>query len=250
MSDEYDFAKIFADAFYQCLFENKNSNLYLIGTCHGDPKGKERLNRALNRLNPDILTIEYNDEAYNSKKPQIKELVNVLENAFYDVGLGQEYQESKEAFNQSINPFELDVLKNYSIENNIPLHYIDSKEGTIKNYDRMIAEFHNVILLLKQRPEVLQNTLNVMKTGNQNSDLVYGDKLVNFGLENSRQIFQGRDSYQASKLNELVKENPKKRIVHVGGLLHMVKDHLNENLYSILTNNFGLKPEVKRLNEY
>ncbi len=58
------------------------------------------------------------------------------------------------------------------------------------------------------------------------------------------EMMGGRDDYMAEKLTKIIKKNPKKKVVHVGGALHMFKSENfpKPTLYMLLLEN---NPSIK-----
>ncbi len=216
--------------------------LHLIGVLHYDLKGDERLRKALRVEKPDILTLEMTDVAPEQIKDneidsQLEMLIKTLKEKFDSKTLS-----FFENYVNSISPFEKKVCQEYSKEFNIPLIYVDDPEtvpSVLREIKKWVKEFFE-----KVEPDFFSGTsIERIQSG---YDTLYeyfqklydgeipqeeGEKLIDYGRG---KMIGKRDEYQARKIARIVSENPEKKIVHVGGCVHLLSDSKGETLYSKL----------------
>lgn len=153
--------------------------------------------------------------------------------------------------------YEYKISKEYAQEKGIQLHLIDDAVSDIhrseqrialkRNLEEMISEFEKMIPMLNLFPKIIEDLRkkNVSKT-----DSLY--KIIKFAfgrqyeqlysksiLEPSRHVFGKRDETMAKKLKEFAAENKDAKIVHIGGMAHLLDDEKGETLYSRLKEEFN-----------
>jgi len=200
------------------------TDLTLIGTNHFDPKGSLNLQKALNEEKPDILSLELPEYAKDFKK-------NLFEHATSN---------NLDNFFLKMMGYEKDVVQDYSEKNNVPLFYVDS--GDTKS---ALDEISSDLLHHKQKKINNQNfeTEDSIKSKLLDYAIREYENKLSYMIENEdskmdffrdcRYLVSGRDSEMASGIKQIFKQNPGK-IVHVGGLIHLLDDPKGESLYSRL----------------
>jgi len=215
--------------------------LHLIGVLHYDLKGAERLRKALRVEKPDILTLEISEAALEYLKvhwnDEIDSQLEMLREKFDSKTLS-----FFENYTKSLSLFEVDTCQEYSEKFNIPLIYVDDPDSfhlAVEEIKKWVKEF-----LEKVEPDFFSGiSIERVQSG---YDTLYeyfqklydgeipreeGEKLIDYGRG---KMVGKRDEYQARKIARIVSENPEKKIVHVGGCIHLLSDSKGETLYSKL----------------
>src|SRR3989338_3518841 len=222
------------------------AEIYLIGTIHNDLNGPRRLRNALYAEQPAILTLEATQIFIDNEEKRVPNLVTdtLIRNKAAEQIIS--YFREKE----SISSYEYKISKEYAQEKGIPLHLIDdaesdihrSKEGAAINLEEKIKELEGVIPILNILPIIVETLRNedLSRTNNlyKMVKIALGnkyEKIFSHGfLEPGRHVFGKRDETMAKRLKELAAENKDAKIVHVGGLAHLLDDEKGETLYSRL----------------
>lgn len=192
----------------------------LIGTNHIDPRGPQRLEKLLEHLEPEILTVESSDErveAYEKQKEKIRSAA---------VQVGKQLIE--EWFTTFSPPYEVYIPGDYSKKHNIPLHKIDTpyllpiekkrRERGLEAWSSTTEESVRTALLkwkqLSVNPGMLEGFDDLQY---DTSRLIAANRNVEPGG-----ILGTRDEYMVKRIKQIRKQNPDSKIVHVGGAQHMV----------------------------
>jgi pheromone shutdown protein TraB len=223
--------------------------ILLLGTVHYDLLGQERLTRALEYEKPEILTVEASqawlDYLKQYEQDDWKETLEVLRREGASSELVELFiarRNSKDIF------YELEVSRDYASRKNIPLYMIDNItdfDATRRTIRQGFLELLSSGLLSFIRTK--QNFIDVQRTMYEFAQNFFDKnqvpEQVQHNINKDRGDYIGqRDEHEALKLVEL----PPKKIVHVGGLMHMFSDVKNETLYSRLID-FGLIPNRRTL---
>lgn len=210
----------------------------LIGCTHSDVKGEQRLDKLLRYIQPEIITVESSEHKRKVHSRVMKIVCECLEQK----GLNPE--NAKEFCELTIGDifYEYKACEKYAKNNNILLYEIDKpylakvEKETCRNQIREFKELETTDEILEKVVKEKRNKRND-SFATLRSDLRYYN--ISFLLEESKipdPIMGERDAYMAEKLDKLIIENPDKRIVHVGGALHMIdSEHfVKPSLYMLL----------------
>lgn len=225
--------------------------IYLIGTVHKDLNGPRRLKGALHKEQPAILTLEATQAFIElEEKGESSHIIDALARNNASEQIVSYFREIAETAN-----YECKISKEYVQEKRIPLHLIDDAESDrlrSKYYNRTALEekvhnFEKAIPGLNKDPmrlnELRENKILVIdRFYNFIKNLFGGEYELPFsrGFLGSRRDGLGkRDETMANKLRELANNNKDAKIVHVGGLGHLLDDEKGETLYSRLKGEFN-----------
>ena len=200
--------------------------LFLLGVIHRDEDGPALLKDWLDRIKPDVVTIElshyglrFRRELGEEYKKRVGEIVTQLNEN------GQKYNEEALAslFAYVNTPYEFDVVSAYAAEQGIPFSLID-------------MDFFSYVKL--RAIEDLFSEENIEKVltrtegpnGNQEKAAARlyfekGIKIVPYDRE-----MHVRDRYMIAKIKDLMNNNPNRRLLHVCGWQHLEDP---SNLYGI-----------------
>lgn len=192
----------------------------LVGTNHIDPRGPQRLEKLLEYLEPDILTVESSDER--------KEAFGKQRGAIRSVAVHIDKELLEEWFTTLSPAYEVYVSQKYSKKYNISLHKIDipyvlpvekkDHEEELEKWPFVEEEFIRSELLRWKEMSINLGLLEAF-------DLVYYDP--SFLIKLNRSVKPGllgtRDKYMVKRIKQIREQNPDSKIVHVGGVQHMVR---------------------------
>jgi len=212
---------------------NNKQKLIFLSTIHYDPKGESRIKVMLDRLNPDIVTVEDSDlrtsylQSENARviHLKVKEILKRRGATSRQLEIFSEFHET------CIRPFESIAVKKYC-GNRIPYFLIDLWDETEKKLyeERAIegAETFSIGLLDRLTKDKSQEDADFEYRGVRRS---YSDD-TSVPLDDSD--VGRRDDYMESRLREIIRQNQGKRIVHIGGSKHSFPDINGRTLYSKL----------------
>jgi hypothetical protein len=203
------------------------SRLFLLGVIHRDEDGPALLKDWLTRIRPDVVTIElshyglrFRRELGEEYKRRVGEIVTQLNEN------GQKFNEEALAslFAYVNTPYEFDVVSVYASENEIPFHLIDMDFFSyvkLRAIENLFSE-ENIEKVLTRTEET---------NGNQEKAAarLYFDKGIKIVPYDRGEMYV-RDRYMTAKINDLMKNNPNKRLLHVCGWQHLEDP---SNLYGI-----------------
>ena len=232
--------------------------IHLIGTVHYNLNGFDKLKKALEIENPDILTIEASREGVKYMKTHWDDDVKYSLEILKKNELKPETISFFKKYLESVSCYEVDACDNYSKEKNIPLYYIDSpdsfsyiKEDSIKQLNELFKNFEPnffdkfSIEKIKNGHDKLYEYIQKLYDGEIPSEK--GEEIFINPLRGK--IVGKRDEFQAKKIVSIARENPGEKIVHVGGCVHFLSDSKGDTLYSKLKLN-KINPTRKTLWKY
>ncbi|MBU4502848.1 MAG: hypothetical protein KKA79_09710 [Nanoarchaeota archaeon] len=200
-------------------------NVTLIGTMHNDLKGRERLEKLLNHLTPDVLTLEGSDEMEEANKDVKSELAQVLvEKGITEINDIETFIEVT-----GISGYEWDVCKAYSKDNNMPLYKVecpgaeefvkDSAADALYQMRAMSAEEVQQRLIKFKNFKKSRFRRHFVDMVAYNEFLLKGrNKLMD------KYLIGERDEHMYEEIKEIAEnKHPGKHIVHVGGAQHTVQ---------------------------
>jgi hypothetical protein len=203
-----------------------DGQFFMLGVIHRDENGPALLKDWLARIKPDVVTLElshygirFRRELGEQYKRRVGEIVTQLNEN------GQKYNEEALAslFAYVNTPYEFDVVSVYASENEIPFYLIDMD---FFSYVKLRA----IEDLLSE--ENIKKTLASAEGSNGSQELslarLYFDKGIKI-VPYDREMYV-RDRYMTAKINDLMKNNPNRRLLHVCGWQHLEDP---SNLYDI-----------------
>jgi|FLOH01.1.fsa_nt_gi pheromone shutdown protein TraB len=229
-------------------------NILLIGTAHYELKGAERLRRALEKESPNIITIESSDAAENFKGVDRLNYMNQILLSLKEEGLNPDVLSQLETYLRNLSFYESKVSIDYANQKRIPYHLVDDfsaveilrkgSEETLRNISHLAS-----VGFIDLNPDSLNSYFthfyNTFKTLIQHSKL--NQDLILDLLDPLRETHVGkRDSYMAERIIKQA-ELSSGKLIHVGGLVHILNDPQGDTLYEKLKH---LNPERRVLSDY
>jgi len=221
--------------------------LTLIGTVHRDPLGAERLLPLLQRLQPDLITLEMSEKALayrqGDARRQLLCLDRILERLSGELpaDLPKLHAHPAVADIRTLLalPFEYQAAAAYAAETQVPLHLIDLSDvsaAKLRKVETDLITYRNLKILV------------TLPAGAEKSDFEgYGRAhamITRDPGEAVRQAFLAgrrgaegigpRDRWMAGRIRRLLADRDGGHLVHVGGWVHLIEDARGETLYSLL----------------
>lgn len=214
------------------------AELYLVETVHVDLKGPERLDKLLDYLEPDHVSVEYD--------LQRAQQANVFQLAIQNPAFFEHIARSFERFFDGSNPetvkkyleiadFEYFGAKDYCGDNQVRFWLFDNWDPDNHFAELKVpnSEKHkNLVETMSMTPRELQRKV----------ERIYSGELPEAPEEELRKLEQ-RDKYNARVLRTLQRQ-VNGRIVHIGGMIHTRGPQ--HNLYDRLK---SLSPRRVKLSE-
>ena len=199
------------------LLQNHERKFFMLGVIHRDENGPALLRDWLARIKPDLVTIElshygmrFRRELGEEYKRRVGEIVTQLNEN------GEKYnEEALTSLFAYVNiPYEFDVVSAYAAEQGIPFSLIDMDFFSyvkLRAIENLFSE-ENIEKVLTRTEET---------NGNQEKAAarLYFDKGIKI-VPYDREMYV-RDRYMTAKINDLMKNNPNKRLLHVCGWQHL-----------------------------
>jgi len=209
-----------------------SKNLYIIGTCHLDFHGPEKLNKLLNELQPDLIAVEGLEDDTNRRiKWDLDKILLDIKNKIPDMTEIQlEITEKILKVFGSIIGYEVTEVKKYTQNNKIPIIYVDKDcidsetvNTTLYNVylDGYVALFNNLYSDFDCKDYELTLNLFIRHI----SGLFRLFRSV-YSFMSSDEVYkrEEREEYMFNKIKELLVSGPS-NIVLICGASHM--DSLN-----------------------
>jgi hypothetical protein len=203
------------------------SRLFLLGVIHRDENGPALLKDWLARIKPDVVTIElshyglrFRRELGEEYKRRIEQVVSQLR------GKGEPL--NKDGLTSLLTyvntPYEFDVVSEYAAEQGIPFSLIDMDFFSYVKL-RAIED-----LFSEENIEKVLTRTEEGPNGNQEKAAarLYFEKGIKI-VPYDREMYV-RDRYMTARINDLMKNNPNRRLLHVCGWQHLEDP---SNLYGI-----------------
>lgn len=198
----------------------------MLGVIHRDEDGPALLKDWLARIRPDVVTIElshyglrFRRELGEEYKRRVGEIVAQLNKN------GKKYNEKAlpSLFAYVNIPYEFDVVSAYAAEQGIPFSLID-------------MDFFSYVKLRAIEDLFSEENIEKVLTGTEGPNgnqekaaaRLYFEKDIKI-VPYDREMYV-RDRYMAAKINDLMKNNPNRRFLHVCGWQHLEDP---SNLYGI-----------------
>ena len=198
----------------------------MLGVIHRDEDGPALLKDWLARIKPDVVTIElshygirFRRELGEEYKRRVGEIVTHLNEN------GEKYNEEALAslFAYVNTPYEFDVVSAYAAEQGIPFSLIDMDFFSYVKL-RAIEDLFS--------EENIEKVLTQTEGPNGNQEKAAARLYFEKGIKivpYDREMYV-RDRYMTARINDLMKNNPNRRLLHVCGWQHLEDP---SNLYGI-----------------
>ena len=209
------------------------SNLYLVGTCHIDPKGPERLQKFLTYVRPDVITIEIDEErAASARQYHAYAALSLLQNeSRYRSFLGDTLFDMFKNISL-IYGYEVWASEEYVREHpEVRCSFVDKRDASKIIKDSAFGGIENFV------KEIMPTSLSDCNTFQDWIDAIYKDpsrliEILRMGnpslfhevIHNGEILMEGgiRAAYSTAE----------HACIHVGGVGHIIGD--NYNLYNRL----------------
>ena len=221
--------------------------LTLIGTVHRDPQGLQRLSALLERLQPNLLTLEMSPYALQYRQArgptQLLRLERVLEQLATETGHSLLELRSCQAVVDIQNllalPYEYRAARHYVDQHDCRLALIDMTEVSTRKLKRVesgLITYRN-LKILTALPEVDAAQRQESYSTAQALLLNTSEAAVRSAYLQQRRGLEGigpRDQHMAEQIRRLMHDDTCRHLVHVGGWVHLLEDPLGETLFSRL----------------
>jgi pheromone shutdown protein TraB len=218
----------------------------LIGTVHRDPRGEQKLRLLLERLRPDLLTLEMSEKALayrqGEARHQLLRLDRILARLAAERGREAGELQSRGAIADIRTllalPFEYRAAAAYAEAAGIPLRLIDLSEISTAKLRRVEADlitYRNVRVLV-DLPEGSERSPAEGYGTARSLTLGGAGEAVRQAFLQGRRGEEGigpRDRHMEQEIRRLLAARAG-RLVHVGGWVHLVEDGRGETLFSRL----------------
>jgi hypothetical protein len=212
---------------------NNKQELIFLSTIHYDPKGESRIKVMLDRLNPEIVTVEDSEqkliylqsEEARAIHFKVKEILKRRGATDWQLKIFDEFNET------CIKPFESKAVRKYC-EDRIPYYLIDLWDETERNlYQEMsISDAETFCIPTLERLTKEKSQID--------ADFEYNGVRRSYSYDISVPLDDPdvgrRDDYMESQLREIITQNQGKRIIHIGGTKHSFPAIRGRSLYSKL----------------
>ncbi len=226
--------------------------LILIGTVHRDPEGFSKLEHLLEKLQPEVVTIEISPVSLAWRRDKGAALKKKLKLIVHEIGvaLGQDALELQkhpavEAIFRMLDvPFEYLAALKYTRKTSAPLIMLDDPDAAGKRLalweTELLTRSNIENLLLEDQPswqeqvgqtlrsasKILGNDADPEKNHEESyieSKNVAPSLEVGVEIEMiSRELNLERESYMAEKIERLVEKHPQFKVCHIGGWEHLI----------------------------
>jgi len=235
------------------------SQLILIGTVHRDPQGHQNLASLLEQLQPDLLTLEMSPFALEYRRSrgrrQMLRLERILQRLSAETGRPlQELKTCRAVIDIQVllaMPYEYRATRKYADRHQCRLVLIDVSEVSAHKLRRVESElttYHNLKTLVSLPDEGIPLHQESYATAQLLLQTAPGDAVCEAFLRRRRgpEGVGRRDQVMADQLRRLRNRHPGRRLVHVGGWVHLLEDPHEETLFSRLAD---LSPQRRLLVE-
>ncbi|MDP3699151.1 MAG: hypothetical protein Q8R47_06220 [Nanoarchaeota archaeon] len=206
-----------------------SARIHFIGCVHGDPQGSERLWKALEYEKPDIITVEFNQDALEYVET---EGIPLVLQKIDSLGFHPEVADFlKEKMGKP--SFGATAARLYALQQGIPIHYVDhpstisytkSTIAAICNSSKEDFQYHLSSLASKR---MIHSTDKKYLIYQSLFDKPFSDSEAEEKnqVERGAHLFDHRDTFMAHRIQDVVEAIlPGAKDVHVGGLAHCLRD--------------------------
>jgi len=226
---------------------SESIRLTLVGTVHRDIRGTERLLSLLRTLRPDIITLEMSEWALKYRRGealvQLKRLDHLLDLLAADL-LRNRQELDRHPTVADIRlllelPFEYQAVSIYSREKGIPLHLIDRSDisaAKLRKVSTELITYSNLKVLVTIPSGEERSAAETIRVARRlvrdEADAVLCRAFLR--ARRGKKEIGPRDRHMAGKIRGLIKGNPGRHLVHIGGWVHLVEDEQGETLFSLM----------------
>jgi hypothetical protein len=197
-----------------------DSQLILVGTVHGDPKGYEWAWELLNHLRPEVITVEISRFSVRYRERHERRWQQRFEEALSELPLGAaEHLALRRVAARIALPFEYRVARDWSSRQGVPWHPLDISGPARQHLPRYSGELlsaANLQMLLDTPDGSLEDFVADEFRRARRAQRRPLSRLPTARRAESRQ----RERMLAARLRQLAAGG--KRLVHLGGWEHLV----------------------------
>jgi hypothetical protein len=204
-----------------------NTKFFILGVIHRDKEGPQLLREWMERINPDVVTLEFSNYGLTFRKERGAELkmgIDKVLEALRDDNVPYKKEAPSALFSYVDMPYEYEVVLKYCNERNIPLYLIDMDVFSylkLQKVDDLLSEENIKKVLCEKEGDGNHNEKTLAKMFFEK-----GIKVVPYTDE-----MYVRDKYMSDRIAILMKYHKDKRFLHVCGWQHLQDPH---NLYNPL----------------
>ncbi len=223
----------------------------LIGTDHGDFKGRERLEEMLTRISPDVVAVEMSDAELQFLEKSAAKATKHYLNVGKKKGLPKEHVDffAEVMLNrEALLGYEYCASEHYCQEKDIPIVLIDDPESARITFAQKTKINHKLFHTLPSIQQDMQVPIPPVDDLNKDTDRFYEEAsrlmendatkehIESYIAPYRLKFFGARDDYMAAKVRETSAQYPTSMLVVVIGWMHMLDDPKGETLYSKIKN--------------
>jgi len=227
--------------------------IVLIGAAHHDIQGKQYLERALGKENPDVISIEAGPKTYRYIKSekfarQMQEMTNLAERRVT-------FRHNRELLNTMC--YEVLVVHEYAKAHNIPVHPIDPYRDSYlyktfkKDYQGLSIQQLEQLVVAISSMEPDEGELMLYRIWfNYEGDQIPSDEQEHIStvLLHDRDFPKRRDIITERNLRNIVAGmDDDQKLVHIAGYAHLCRDSQQRTLYEKVRD---LNPERRTVRSY
>ncbi len=205
-----------------------DSNLILIGTVHGDPRGYDRVWRLLTRFRPEVVTVEISRFSLRYRQAWESRWRRRFQKALAALPAAAAVHPAIQRVAAQIAlPFEYRAARDYSRQYGrtcLPLDLGSLSRRHLPRYDRELLAPANLRALAGEPREDLEDWVN---REFHRAHLAFTRLPWRLALDDNAQTLR-RERFWATRLQRLVRQSS--RIVHLGGWEHLVPWRQGEGL--------------------
>jgi hypothetical protein len=211
-------------------------SLILVGTVHRDPRGVGKLLRLLERETPDVITVEISPYALEFRRKQAFRLRALLRENLKkiqaeDGGSSEgllKHGEIQGIFFLLKAPFEWRAAERYSRKHRCGLKAIDLSAYSQEKLARVpeLIEPENLRALLRAPCPSFENRIS--REYEKAKILWFAASAARLVSEEVRE----REKHMAEEIRRIIKEDDKRKILHVGGWEHLLPASRMNSLYA------------------
>ena len=234
--------------------------IVLVGTDHGDWKGKQRLEETLASISPDVVAVEMSHEELSFLEKSAAKATKYLINVAKKKGLSGDYLNFFMRVlldREALLGYEYCTAERHCQKTSIPFMLIDDPKSARITFARKLQIGRRLLNQLPSSPESRHVSIPSIEELNEVTDREYeraaklmkeptsGD--IEKYLEPYKGLFIGeRDSYMAARIQDIDAQFPESKLAVIVVWAHMLDDPKQETLYTKIK---GMKPKRILINE-
>lgn len=196
----------------------------MLGAIHGDLEGKEILTRLLERLGPDVMTLEFSRYGLYFRQTNGDHLRKKLRDTIREMGLEPEDQQCRAPFRSLLSylslPHEFTAVADYSQKTGTPFHLVDAdlfSRLKLRETDKLIGR-ENLETLMQSAGESVSETAREKAL----AELFFERGIKTCGYTDEMHI---RDNLMKDRISLLMRHHGPGRFLHVCGWRHLCDPH-------------------------